>query len=440
MFSERPDSGEHGAYSDGIPVLAWQLVVEADAGDGSARAVGFRAAAPFAGDGFPERPDPAARHPVTAASIADWLERDAAWGAQVPGAAEGPIRSALRDGAVEREVWGGRGGLRFHAARIRTGSGVRRVAVVTRAFSAADAAAAAAAICALLCPDLARDQAVPTDSSVAGTHDTAPIATFAVLAAGGEQLAARGSQRVFYAASTIKLGLALAVLRAVDHGALDLDEQVVSQHHFASAVAGAGSFGFTPDEIDAGFPPEGRQVSLAVCLARMIEVSANEGTNMLAQRVGLAAVTAAFGAAGAPTARMTRLIGDYAARERGDTHEASASDLAATMREIIAGTLLSPDSAARLQRHLRAQRFPVLADGFADVREWGSKSGWVTGLRHDVAWFTRNGEDTPTVIAVCTSGFETSAALETIRALGAAAERGLPTAILAATNKGVHQQ
>ncbi len=374
MLSERPDSGVRGPFSDGVPLLSW-CVIGADG-----EAFGRGPDRVFDG-GAVGRPGEA----VTARSLAEGFE-------------------ATGDEA------GGSGGIRFHRSRVVAGDEERRLAVVTRAFSAQDAAESAAAIAAALF------------DGVAHAEDRDPSVTFCALDADGRTVAARGAELIRYAASTIKLGVAIAALRAVDRGELDLGEIVASRHRFASAIPGAGDFGFTPDEVDAGFPADGAAVALGECLARMIEVSSNEGTNLLVQRLGLAAVAEAFAATGARTARMTRLIGDYAARDAGETHEASAADLATVMRAIVSGDALSAESTAILVAHLARQRFPVIADGLAESEDWGSKSGWVTGIRHDVAWFRSRGRPRPSVLAVCTAGLETSAALETIRALGAAVE------------------
>ena len=50
----------------------------------------------------------------------------------------------------------------------------------------------------------------------------------------------------------------------------------------------------------------------------------------------------------------------------------------------------------------------------------GSKSGWVDGIRHDVAFVGEPGPDA-LVVAVCTRGYEEPDAEEALRALGALA-------------------
>lgn len=248
----------------------------------------------------------------------------------------------------------------------------------------------------------------------------APVLAHCELDAAGGTLAGSDPDRVFYAASTIKLGVLIAVLREVDAGRIGLADPLISAHRFASRVPGAPEFGFTPEEIDHGMPAPGETVSVALCLDRMIRVSSNEATNLLVGLVGLDAVTAAFGGLGAGTARMTRLIGDYAARELGFSHEASPRDLAVTVLAIWQGRALSPASTALAVELLSSQEFPVIAAALPAGSRWGSKSGWVVGIEHDVAAVGEPGSDAVRVLAVCSEGFGSAEAGQAaIRALAA---------------------
>lgn len=249
---------------------------------------------------------------------------------------------------------------------------------------------------------------------------TAPIAAFALLGADGVPLAGHEPGREFYAASTIKLAVAAALLLAVDAGALSLAQTVPSRSVFSSRIPGAPDFAFDWDEVDPGFPVPGTPVSLGWCLERMLVVSSNEATNLLVETLGLDAVRVACEQLGVPGARMTRLIGDYAAREAGYTHAASALDLARLMYAVTAGPCLSEASRAHLIGVLRAQRFPMIADALPAGSPWASKSGWVDAIRHDVAAIGTPGADDFRVLAICTEGFEAQGAQALIRAIAGA--------------------
>lgn len=234
----------------------------------------------------------------------------------------------------------------------------------------------------------------------------------------GKVLAQRNSHHQFYAASTIKLGVLIAVLRRVDAGTLSLDDLLVSKHTFLSRIEGAGEFEFVPDEIDHGMPAVGQEVLVRETLRRMVVVSSNEATNMLVEIVGLDEVNATFAALGAKNSFMTRMIGDYAARKAGFSHETTAADLVTVMRAITTGQAAGEQSTKLMVEFLAEQEFPVIADSLGTETAWGSKSGWVDFIHHDAA-FIGSGP-TQKFLAVCTSGIEVGGAMEAIRAVAAA--------------------
>jgi len=247
-----------------------------------------------------------------------------------------------------------------------------------------------------------------------------PHVSYALLGPTGEPIQVHEEHREYYAASTIKLAVAAALLLAADSGTVSMEQTVRSRSRFASRVRGAPDFGFDRDEVDPGMPADGTEVTLDACLERMIVVSSNEATNLLVELLGLDAVREACERLGVPGARMTRLIGDYAAREAGFTHAASALDLARLMWAVTAGDALAADSRTRLLRLLRAQQFPMIAEALPAGVVWGSKSGWVPGIRHDVAAIGEPGHDDFRVLCICTEGFEAHGAQALIRSLASA--------------------
>jgi beta-lactamase class A len=236
----------------------------------------------------------------------------------------------------------------------------------------------------------------------------------------GNVLAERCADARFYSASTIKLGVLLAVIRAVERGELTLDQQLASTHTFTSAAGNGAAFSFDPEEFDGGMPPTGTLLPLREVLSRMISVSSNEATNMAVGLVGLAAVNAALQACGAASSRMERLIGDLDALAAGLTHEVTARDLVALMRAIRGGSAAGPEHTDLMLGWLAAQEFPIIGaelDTAGVGAAWGSKSGWVTGIQHDVAYIVTAdcGSSAGYLLAVCTRGFDDADASEAIR-------------------------
>ena len=250
--------------------------------------------------------------------------------------------------------------------------------------------------------------------------DGVPVISYMVADRDGAILAEREPDREFYAASTVKLAVLVAAMRAVDHGRLGLDQVIPSAHRFVSAAPDGGEFGPDPDDLDQGMPAPGEPMALREVLWRMVAVSSNEATNMAVGLVGLDAVAEAFALCGATRSAMQRLISDLPGRAAGLTHRVTARDLVAVMRAVITGTAASPASTAVMVSMLEDQEIAYLGDGLPAGTRFGSKSGWVTGIQHDVAFVAPSGdlaaEDTY-VMAVCTRAYEQADATELIAAI-----------------------
>lgn len=257
--------------------------------------------------------------------------------------------------------------------------------------------------------------------------DGAPEVAFCLLHPNGGTAAARGADIPFYSASTIKLAVLLAVLQAVDRGELALEMSLPARNIFASVLPDGGEFGFPGDEADPGMPAAGTPMTLATVLERMITVSSNEATNMAVNLVGFDAVNRALGGVGAGSSHMQRYIGDLAALKAGLTHQVTAADLARTMHALVSGKALAAASTEFALGLLARQEFAWIAAGLAPGTVQGSKSGWVTGISHDVAFFAPAGTRLAAplqdawVLAVCTRGYEPGPGREVIAAVAALA-------------------
>lgn len=241
----------------------------------------------------------------------------------------------------------------------------------------------------------------------------------ALAGADGTLLHAEDPDRPFYAASTIKLHVLLAVLRATDAGKLDLDREETSRHTF-TGVDGR-PFTLDGDHVDPTHPADGEPVSVRELAVRIIDRSSNEATDHLLELVGLDAVAAVMEDLGLAATHVERLIGDAAAIEQGLTNEASAADLVRTMRVLVArepgGVAPLSDASRDLAREaLAAQQIRIIAKALRPEVPFGSKSGWVDGYRHDVAVIgDPDGQDVR-YLAVMTAGISQPEADELIRA------------------------
>lgn len=265
-----------------------------------------------------------------------------------------------------------------------------------------------------------------------------PRVSYALLDGTGETCGAHDERRECYAASTIKLAVAAALLFAVEAGTVRLADTMPSSRSFASRIPGAApiDFALEPDERDPGMPADGAPVSLGWCLERMLTVSSNEATNLIVEALGgpaveglsagrgaraavrgLEAVGEACERLGVPGVRVTRLICDSAAKRAGFTHAASALELAKLMLAVTNGGALQRSSRDLMVQLLRAQRVPIIAEELPAGLAWGSKSGWDDGIRHDVAFVGAPDSAGFRVLAICTQGYSGRGAQQVIRTL-----------------------
>lgn len=255
---------------------------------------------------------------------------------------------------------------------------------------------------------------------VSDYSDGIPRISSCLLDARGNIVVERDSARVFYSASTIKLGVMIAAMQMVDAGELNLGQPMVSTQTFRSGVPGSGDYTFDPEEVDPGMAPLGETMDLLEVIRRMIVVSSNEATNMIAQLIGVSRVTEAFVSCGTRSTTMGRIFGDYAALNAGLSIETTAYDLAKTMHAVISGQAAGPQSTKIMVEILQEQEFPQIGTAVSQVRpdfSWGSKSGGVTGISHDVAFFHPRGQvQKAHSLAVCTRAYTREQGNEAIEA------------------------
>jgi beta-lactamase class A len=229
---------------------------------------------------------------------------------------------------------------------------------------------------------------------------------------------ARRPATEYYAASTIKLALLVAAYQQSDAGSLDLDSTVRIHQDFASVRGGRFRLDRGYDNDDEPWQCLGRPVTLRWLARRMIVRSSNLATNLLLERVGLAAAAEALRACGATGSALRRPIGDDAAAAAGTSNVVTAADLAAVLGAVETGRAASPAACEELCDVLAAQEYRDWIPSGLPPGVWvGSKGGWVDGILHDAA-LVRPPDAPPYVLVVCTSGASDAAGL--IRAVAAA--------------------
>ena len=247
-----------------------------------------------------------------------------------------------------------------------------------------------------------------------------PRISVALTDAGGRMLFARDHERPYYAASTMKLAVLLAATKQAADGWLTLGDELPVSRMFTGTEG--LPFVLEGDHLDSELPPPGTPMSLAGHLDAMITRSSNEATNTVMELVGVPAVAQAAVASGTRHTRVERLIGDPAAVTAGRTNVVTAADLTTLMRAVVTGHLpgWSPLPHDLVVGHVDALERQTIAPSGAALPKgvrWGSKSGEVEGVRHDVAFIGDPGTDAVRYLAVCTQGLGEAAADEAIATL-----------------------
>jgi beta-lactamase class A len=169
-----------------------------------------------------------------------------------------------------------------------------------------------------------------------------------------------GGDRVYAAASTIKLPILMAFFEAVDAGRIDLDEKLTVTN--ASITGGSGNLQYYP----------GAKVSALTTATKMITISDNTATNMIVSRLGgLAAVNARFRSWGLSNTYMKNYLGDF----KG-TNKTTAVDLVKASALVAKRKVMSESSRAKALDILNAtENTKLLKAGLGDGANIAHKTG-----------------------------------------------------------------
>ncbi|WP_053384288.1 serine hydrolase [Leucobacter celer] len=190
---------------------------------------------------------------------------------------------------------------------------------------------------------------------------------------GGQTVYSLNEEEAVRSASTIKLTVLLAALRAVMSGRLLLDQQVQLPDE---CVGGSGVLRLLPSV---------RTLPLRELLVLMIAVSDNTATNAVIDLVGFDEINEISGAAGAEGMILARHMMDTAAVLAGRDNLVTARGLTAIVEALIMPDRILPGELATVAREmLGAQQFneriPGLLPGSLTVLH---KTGELDGICHD---------------------------------------------------------
>lgn len=221
-----------------------------------------------------------------------------------------------------------------------------------------------------------------------------------------------------YAASLMKVPVVVAAYRLADRGLLDLDAAVPVHAEFASAAGGRFTMDPGNDQDPRTWAALGGELTLRELARRSLTHSGNLAANLVLESTGLAAVADALAVAGCtPATVVARGIEDVAAQAAGQDNRITAYDAARLLAGIATRSLASVPACAELETALAAQTWRGgIPHGLPAGLMVANKTGWVEGVRHDVA-LIREGRRPPVVMAILTTGLEDETVEQQIAAL-----------------------
>src|SRR6266403_5825616 len=200
----------------------------------------------------------------------------------------------------------------------------------------------------------------------------------------GLRFSLRGD-RWFHAASTIKVGVLLALFRAVDEGRVRLDASLHVRNQFFSAADGSPfQLNRDSDAMPELYQAIGRTAKIAALAAGMITASSNLATNLLLDFLGVAYARNVLRDAQVDGVELRRGVEDHAAFEKGINNEATANGLL-TLLSAVRGDFLTSESKEQAIRILLQQRFnSMLPAGLPAHAAVAHKTGEISTACHDV--------------------------------------------------------
>jgi len=208
--------------------------------------------------------------------------------------------------------------------------------------------------------------------------------------------------RLFHAASTIKVAILLAALKAVDEGRAQWTDPIHVRNRFLSVVDG------TPYRLNSdsdGYPQLyraiGRTAKLCELAETMITSSSNLATNLLLDFIGTDFAGEVLRSAGVAGVHLRRGVEDEKAYAQGVNNEATANGLV-QLFGVLRGEFLSATSRERAIHILLEQRFnSMIPAGLPSHATVAHKTGEISTACHD-AGIVYLPEREPYILAILT--------------------------------------
>lgn len=212
-------------------------------------------------------------------------------------------------------------------------------------------------------------------------------------------------EKVFHAASTMKVPVMIEAFRQAEAGRLSLDGPIPVVNSFTSIVDGSPyAMSVTEDSDGEVYTAIGKTLTLRQLVTASITVSSNLATNILIDTLGAENVRKTVSRLGGDGMVVLRGVEDQKAFDKGLNNETTARALMALLAAIARGQAVSPAASRGMSDILRMQQFnDAIPAGLPPDVPVGHKTGNITRIHHDAAIVYA---EKPYVLVVLTRGIE----------------------------------
>ena len=193
------------------------------------------------------------------------------------------------------------------------------------------------------------------------------------------------ADKVFHAASTMKVPVMIELFRQAHAGSLSLDDPLPIRNEFHSIVDG------TPFALDLGDDSDkevaaaiGKTLTLRQLCEVMITVSSNFAANLLIERLGVENIRRTVKALGADGMQVLRGVEDQKAFDKGMNNTTTARGLMMLFDRLSHGSAVDAQSDAEMIAVLKRQKVnDRIPAGLPPATTVAHKTGDITRICHD---------------------------------------------------------
>lgn len=191
--------------------------------------------------------------------------------------------------------------------------------------------------------------------------------------------------RVYHAASTMKVPVLIELYRQATDGEIDLDGELEITNEFASIVDDSTySLTAAEDSEQELYTKIGQRIDIRWIAEAMITRSSNLATNLLIETLGVERIRATVEKLGASGMEVLRGVEDIKAFRAGLSNQTTAPALLVLMEALAKGEAVNPEASAEMVEILGRQHFAEgIPAGLPEGLEVAHKTGNITRIHHD---------------------------------------------------------